>query len=107
MVCKNCGNQVADDLKVCPTCGANLEEAAPAAEKKGCANLNGQDKIVMALLAILLPYGIHNFMMGETKKGIVKIVGIFVCGIGPILSLIEGIMILMDKYQADPEKLFF
>ena len=45
-------------------------------------------------------------MMGETKKGIMKIVFCFLCGISGILALIDFIKILMDKYVVDPEKFF-
>ena len=59
----------------------------------------------MALICFFLGgLGIHNFMMGETKKGIVKIVLSLCLGIGGILALIDFIKILMDKYVIDPEK---
>jgi hypothetical protein len=45
-------------------------------------------------------------MMGETKKGVVKIVLSFLCGIGGILALIDFIKILTDKYVVDPDKAF-
>ena len=45
-------------------------------------------------------------MMGDTKKGIMKIVFCVLCGISGILALIDFIKILMDKYEVDPEKLF-
>ena len=71
--------------------------------------MNGQNKWVMALLSCpfllgLGCLGIHNFMMGEVKKGIVKIVASLCCGIGAIFALIDFIKILMDKYVVDPEK---
>ena len=61
----------------------------------------------MALICFFLGgLGIHNFMMGETKKGIVKIVLSLCLGIGGIIALIDFIKILMDKYVIDPEKAF-
>ncbi len=74
---------------------------------KKAGDLGGQDKIVMALICFFLGgLGIHNFMMGETKKGIVKIVAsICLFGIGSILALIDFIKILMDKYEVNPDKL--
>ena len=45
-------------------------------------------------------------MMGETKKGVVRIVLSLCCGIGGILALIDFIKILMDKYVVDPNKAF-
>ncbi len=97
--CANCGQPVAVNADVCMNCGV--------AVKKAAAGLGGQDKTTMALVCFFLGgIGIHNFMMGETKKGIAKIVASFCCGIGGILALIDFIKILMDKYEVDPEKLF-
>ena len=99
--CYNCGNAVAPDAEVCLSCGV-------ATKKKGAAgDLGGHDKITMALIAIFLGgLGIHNFMMGETKKGILKIVLSLCVGIGWIFALIDFIKILTDKYEVNPEKLF-
>lgn len=96
--CASCGKEVAVNADVCLNCGASL--------KKAGGDLNGQDKIVMALICFFLGgLGIHNFMMGETKKGIFRIVMSFCCGLGGIFALIDFIKILMDKYVVDPEKL--
>ena len=100
--CANCGNALAPNADVCLHCGV--------AVKKGGANgdyLNGQDKIVIALICFFLGgIGIHNFMLGETKKGIVKIVLSFCFGISVILALIDFVKILTDKYVVDPNKAF-
>ena len=96
--CNNCGQSVAPGSEVCLNCGVALNKASN--------DYNGYDKIVMALICFFLGgLGIHNFMMGETKKGVFKIVMSFCCGIGGILALIDFIKILMDKYEIDPEKL--
>lgn len=88
--CSNCGAQINGGADVCLACGC----------KTGTGNLNGQDKLVMALVCFFLGgLGIHNFMMGETKRGIIKIVLSFLCGIGWILALIDFIQILTDKYE--------
>jgi thymidine kinase len=97
--CANCGQAVAPNADVCMNCGVALKKAA--------GDLNGQDKMVMILICLFLGgFGIHNFMMGETKKGIVKIVASFLCGIGGILALIDLIKIAMGNYVVDPEKMF-
>lgn len=100
--CANCGNALAPNADVCLNCGV--------AVKKTGANgdyLNGQDKIVIALICFFLGgIGIHNFMLGETKKGIVKIALSFCFGIGAILALIDFVKILTDKYVVDPNKAF-
>ena len=98
--CANCGNSVAPNADVCLNCGVSLKKAATG-------NYGGQDKMVMAIICFLLGgIGIHNFMMGETKKGIVKIVASLCFGIGAILALIDFVRILTDKYVIDPDKLF-
>lgn len=96
--CWNCGNAVAENAEVCLSCGVSV--------KKANGDLAGQDKLVMILICLFLGgLGIHNFMMGETKKGIFKIVMSFCCGIGGILALIDLIKIAMGTYTVDPTKL--
>ena len=98
--CGNCGAQVNANMDVCLGCGVSLKKNNKAGD------LNGQDKIVMAIVCFFLGgIGIHNFMMGETKKGIFKIIMCFVCGISGILALIDFFKILLDKYVVDPTKL--
>ena len=129
MFCKNCGEALNENQAICLKCGVKVGEgdtfcadcgktvAANAdycmncgvAIKKGGAkdNLNGQDKIVMILVCLFLGgLGIHNFMMGETKKGIFRIVTSFLCfGLGSIFALVDLIKIAMGSYVVDPTKL--
>ena len=96
--CANCGNTLAPNADVCMSCGVAVNKAT--------GDLNGQDKIVMILICLFLGgLGIHNFMMGETKKGVFKIIMSFCCGIGSILALIDLIKIAMGTYVVDPAKL--
>ena len=98
--CQNCGKSVDPAAEVCLSCGVALK-------KSGAGDLAGQDKLVMILICLFLGgIGIHNFMMGETKKGIFKIIMSFCCGIGFIFALIDLIKIAMGTYVADPTKLF-
>ena len=65
---------------------------------------SGKDKKMLAgILAIVLgAYGIHKFILGYTKEGIIMcvigVVGLFLCGIPTIvvaiIGIIEGIMYL-------------
>ncbi|MBO5852246.1 MAG: TM2 domain-containing protein [Clostridia bacterium] len=97
--CWNCGKEVAENAEVCLSCGV-------AVKKENGEYLAGKDKIVMILICFFLGgLGIHNFMMGETKKGVFKIILSFVCGIGGILALIDLIKIAMGSYVVDPDKL--
>ena len=110
-ICLNCGVSVENGTKYCHNCGNELPENADfcincgvATKKKASVNLGGQDKITMAIICFFLGgLGIHNFMMGESKKGITKIVASFCCGIGEILALIDFIKILTDNYIVDAD----
>ena len=99
--CANCGESIDANAAVCLKCGVAVKKAAEG-------DLAGKDKITIALVCFFLGgLGIHNFMMGETKKGVVKIVlSMCLAGLGGILALIDLIKILMDKYVVDPEKFF-
>ena len=102
--CANCGQPVNPNAAVCLSCGVAIQNAAVAANGEYLA---GKDKLTMALVCFFLGgLGIHNFMMGETKKGVVKIVLSLCVGIGGILALIDFIKILTDKYVVDPTKAF-
>ena len=96
--CANCGEQVSESADVCMKCGVAL--------KKAGGDLAGKDKITMIIICLFLGgIGVHNFMMGETKKGIFKIVMCFCFGISGILALIDLIKIATDKYEVNPDKL--
>lgn len=127
MYCKNCGEQMNDNQAICLKCGVKTgegngfcancgKEVAPEAEvclncgvavKKAGRDYGKYDKITIALVCFFLGgLGIHNFMLGETKKGIVRIVLTICCGIGSIIALVDFIKILMDKYEVNPDKAF-
>ena len=96
--CSNCGATVNENQEICLTCGCKVAPDNKQATAKG--KLNGQDKMTMILVCLFLGgLGIHNFMMGETKRGIWKIVLSFCCGIGGILALIDLIKICTDSYE--------
>ncbi len=60
-----------------------------------------KDKTVAGILAILLGgIGVHQFYLGNTTRGIIYIVLMFV-GVSPILGLVDGIM-----YLTKPEDVF-
>ena len=98
--CSSCGSEVAPNADVCLKCGVAIKRGGAQGD------LGGQDKTTMALICFFLgSIGVHNFMMGETKKGIVKIVCTCCFGLGAILALIDFIKILTDKYEVNPDKL--
>ena len=99
--CANCGAEVSENAAVCLACGCSIKEDAKK-NKEVNANLNGQDKMTMILVCLFLGgFGVHNFMMGEKKKGILKIVFTFLCGIGGIMALIDLIKLATDKYVVE------
>jgi TM2 domain-containing membrane protein YozV len=53
-------------------------------------------KILCGILGILLgSLGIHKFILGYTKEGIIQIViSVCTCGIGGLIGFIEGIIYL-------------
>jgi TM2 domain-containing membrane protein YozV len=52
-------------------------------------------KILAGILAILLGgLGIHKFILGYTKEGIIQLILGFFCGLGFVIGLIEGIIYL-------------
>lgn len=109
-ICTKCGVKVGDGNSFCANCGKNIDANADVCLNCGVAvkknDLAGNDKIVILLVCFFLGgLGIHNFIMGETKKGVFKIIMSFVCGIGGILALIDLIKIAMNKYVVDPNKL--
>ena len=94
--CAHCGAPTNANASVCLSCGCNV---TPNTAKK----INGQDKITVALVCFFLgSLGIHNFIMGETKRGVLKIVLTFLCGLGWILALVDLVKILTDSYVPDP-----
>ncbi len=94
--CANCGNEVPAEASVCLNCGC-------AITKKASGDL-GDKKTTAGILALLLGgFGIHNFYLGESKKGILKIL-IAWTGISGILALIDAVKIFTDKYEVNPDK---
>ncbi len=63
-----------------------MSEKLPGAEKKLTAGICG----------ILLGWlGIHKFVLGYTKQGLLQIlITVVTCGLGGIIGLIEGILYL-------------
>lgn len=97
--CVNCGEAISPDSEVCLKCGYAI--------KKQGGDFGKYDKMTMALICFFLgSIGIHNFMLGESKKGIFKIVMTCCFGIGAILALIDFIRILTDNYEVNPDKIF-
>ncbi len=116
-VCLKCGCKVGEGSKFCENCGKDLPENADVCLNCGVATDKAsdgtlpadKDKTVAGILALFLgALGIHNFYLGETKKGVLKLVlsitfiGSFVSA---ILALVDAIKLFTGKYEYNPEKL--
>ena len=65
MYCKNCGAEIDDKAYICPRCGVKTGMNAGALPK---------NKVLAIVLAIFLgTFGVHNFYLGYTGKGIAQI----------------------------------
>lgn len=114
-ICLNCGVKVGDGFRFCSFCGAEVNPNAAVCLTCGCPTKGagsgvgadgwvpaGKDKIVCILLAFFLGgFGIHNFYLGETKKGIVRLLTCWI-GIGGLLALIDFIKMIIGSYKVDP-----
>ena len=127
-VCLNCGVKVGDGNKHCPNCGKEVNPQAVFCVNCGVALTKqsaktgmavdrlsneaawlpeGKDKLTALLLCLFFGgFGIHNFYLGEKKKGIIKIVFCLLFGISAILALIDLIKMITDNYVVDPKKAF-
>ena len=105
--CPNCGEEVkSQGQEICLKCGHKLSGGSSLGNLSSSASWvpAGKDKLIAILLCFFLGgLGIHNFYLGETKKGVVRIVGcLFVIG-GIILAIIDFVKMLMDNYTVDPD----
>ena len=106
--CANCGNELAPGAHFCGKCGYG--NAAQQQQQEVFASAGQKSRLVAGLLGILLGcWGVHNFYLGNTGKGVAQLllgtVGGLACGIGLLASsiwgLIEGIMILCETINTD------
>ncbi len=95
--CYHCGKAVKDDAAVCLNCGYEVKKT------KSSNSIGTKSKLTAGLLGIFLGgFGIHNFYLGYTGKGVAQIfLSLCLFGVGGIWGLIEGIMILCGKIDKD------
>lgn len=110
-ICVKCGVKVGDGTNFCANCGKTINAAADVCLECGYAvkkpdKSNDDNKLMLGIMALLFGgIGIHNFIMGETKKGIMKIILCWT-GISLILALIDAVKIFTDKYEINTDKYF-
>ena len=108
--CINCGSAITPGAAVCTTCGCTAN-AIP----KHVAAVGAKSKMTAGLLGIFLGcYGVHNFYLGYTGKGVIQLVltvvgiilaciyiGFFIVFGVWIWTLIESIMIFSGSINTD------
>lgn len=109
-ICIKCGYQKGTGVNYCQNCGSTVTEGAAVCTSCGCALqaasvVNGEQKskLVAVLLAFFLGgIGIHDFYLGYTKNGVIKIVLTVCTGIGgSIWALIDFIRLLTGAIDKD------
>lgn len=101
--CKHCGKQINAAAVICPNCGCQVEDIAPAAQPNiviNNANTNAntntivyaghpKNKWVALLLCFFLGFlGAHKFYEGKIGTGILYILTFGVFGIGVLIDFI-------------------
>jgi TM2 domain-containing membrane protein YozV len=68
----------------------------PAAPPAGGPPPGAEKKVLAGILGILIgSLGVHKFVLGYTKEGLIQIaISVVTCGIGGLVGLIEGIIYL-------------
>lgn len=127
MKCPDCGRETQDQTKYCGFCGAEMNKPSSKKEKpiepevmdekdvkrtqtqKSNPQTEPKSKLIAGLLAIFLGvFGIHNFYLGYTNRGVTQLLLTTVGSllfVGPfiawVLALIEAIQILTGKINTD------
>lgn len=92
--CPNCNQPVVPGSAMCMSCGAPLNGVIPGERKS---------KLTAVLLCFFLGgIGIHDFYLGYTKKGVIKIILTLCTGFGGSLwALIDFILLLVGSINTD------
>ena len=100
--CHHCGEMLSPGAQFCLNCGVGVQKSSGGLD----GEIGGQNKLMIILLcAFLGGFGVHNFVLGETKKGIFKIVMSFCFGISVFFWIYDLIKLCTDKYDIDPNAL--
>ena len=125
VTCPSCRESIPSDAIDCPLCQTQLKKVGPTPVQipqpkrmcPACRNTfpshevvcktckiplgpTPQSKLLCALIALLIPIGIHRFLMGYTTIGIIQIIVTFItCGAGCIWPFIEGFLVLAGNLK--------
>lgn len=106
MFCKNCGKELPEGSTVCFECGAAQNVVTPVATQtvQPSGPVEVKSKAAAAILALLFGgWGVHDFYLGFTKMGIIKILlTIISLGvIGGIWGFVDFIRIVTGSVKTD------
>ena len=108
--CKKCGNQIADGVKFCPSCGAECtlspkpnQENTPspptviyvqAPQQQGYVYRVEKSKGIALLLCFFLGgFGAHQFYVGNTTQGVFYLLFSWTC-IPELIALVDFFILL-------------
>ncbi len=105
--CPHCAKPTDKTAAFCIYCGKPLKKQQTAAQteqpsQEKSKKIGGYDKVTLALISIFIGgLGVHNFMLGETNKGLLRLLLTLFVGIGWIFALIDFVKILDGSYKVD------
>ena len=87
MICPNCGKYVSNLTKICPYCNAEIQTDEMLKENR-IKELNSRSPLTAGILLLLGGFiGIHNFYLGQTGLGLIKLLSVLIMAIlGNIIS---------------------
>jgi len=104
--CQFCGADIDARAEICPKCGVRVAPPPAAAPPPPAAA--GQRPVLALILSFLLP-GLGQIYCGETQRGIIMILFIFVCAfltlfvVGFFLYIALWLYGMYDAYKAAEE----
>lgn len=95
MICKKCGQELGEDVKVCPIC-KTIQEA------KGINPCTPRSRVTAGLLQIFLgSFGLGRFYLGYTGIALGQLFTFPIFFLGGIWGFIDGILILCGQVTHD------
>lgn len=111
MRCTHCGTEAYDYQTICLNCGNKLAKIETVVDEeitevRVVKKISPEKKLTVLILAIAFGYaGAHCFYLGEKKKGITRLLLLFfLFPVASILSVIDVIKIIFDKYTVCVKK---
>lgn len=99
MFCSNCGKEITENGKFCPSCGETLEPEKVVTQPKN-KKVSEKNRTIAALLAFFLGgVGAHRFYVGKAGTAVLTILLTCCFGIGYIWAFVDLIMILCGNFK--------